>query len=258
MRRLLVAGNWKMNTTRQSGVELATAVAAACREPHARVEVAVCPPFPYLLPVAAAVAGSAVAVGAQNCSAEKPGAFTGETALEMLQDCGCRWVILGHSERRAVLGESDAVINRKVQAALAKGLPVILCVGEQLQQRQDGLTEAVLDGQMEGSLAGVSEAALAQVVIAYEPVWAIGTGVTATTEQAESAHRHLRSWLQSRYNGEAASRTRILYGGSVKPDNALALLSQPNVDGALVGGASLKAADFLGIIQAAQTVQKST
>ena len=255
MRRLFVAGNWKMNTTRQSGVELASAVAAACPKPGL-IDVAVCPPFPYLESVAKAISGSSVQLGAQNCSHEKPGAFTGETAVEMLLDVGCHWVILGHSERRQILKETDADINRKVKTALAKGLPVILCVGELLEQRQAGKTEQVLDTQMDGSLDGIDAAAMQKVVIAYEPVWAIGTGVTATTEQAESAHAHLRRWLVSRYNQQTADQTRLQYGGSVKPDNAAALLSQPNVDGALVGGASLKAADFLAIVRAAESVKK--
>lgn len=256
MRRLFVAGNWKMNTTRQAGVELAAAVAAACPKGQSSVDVAVCPPFPYLEAVGKAISGSAVELGAQNCSNEKPGAFTGETAVEMLLDVGCHWVILGHSERRQLMGETDAQISAKARTALAKGLPVILCVGELLEQRQAGKTEAVLDSQMAGSLEGIDATALSKVVIAYEPVWAIGTGVTATTEQAEAAHHHLRKWLASRYNQQTAESTRILYGGSVKPDNAGALLSQPNVDGALVGGASLKAADFLAIIKAAGAVRK--
>jgi triosephosphate isomerase len=245
-----------MNTTRQTGTELAAAVAAECPQGQSSVDVAVCPPFPYLEAVGKAIAGSGVQLGAQNCSHEKPGAFTGETAVEMLLDVGCHWVILGHSERRQILGETDAQISLKTRNALAKGLPVILCVGELLEQRQAGNTEAVLDSQMAGSLDGIDAAALAKVVIAYEPVWAIGTGVVATTEQAEAAHHHLRKWLAARYNQQTAETTRILYGGSVKPDNAAALLSQPNVDGALVGGASLKAADFLGIVRAAGAVRK--
>jgi triosephosphate isomerase len=175
----------------------------------------------------------------------------------MLLDVGCRWVIFGHSERRQVLGESDETISKKARAAIGQGLNVILCVGETLNQRQAGQTEQVLDSQMQGSLAGIDEKAFAGVVIAYEPVWAIGTGVTATTEQAESAHAHLRSWLGTRYNPRTAAETRILYGGSVKPQNAGSLLEQPDVDGALVGGASLKIDDFLPIIQAAEGVRKT-
>lgn len=256
MRRLFVAGNWKMNTLGQSAVELAGALARAVPAALPAVEVAVCPPFPYLAAVATAIAGSGVQLGAQNVWHEKPGAYTGEVAVEMLVDLGCRWVILGHSERRQLLGETDELISKKTLAALAKGMPVILCVGETLSQRQAGETERVLDSQMQGSLAGVAPQAFGQIVIAYEPVWAIGTGVTATTEQAESAHLHLRKWLLSRYNSDIAAATRILYGGSVKAQNALSLLEQPDVDGALVGGASLKVDDFLPIVKAAESVRK--
>jgi triosephosphate isomerase len=218
----------------------------------------VCPPFPYLGVVGAAVAGSGVALGAQTASHENPGAFTGEVAAEMLKDLGCRWVVLGHSERRQYQNESNELISRKARKVLDTGLNVILCVGETLSQREAGQTDAVLDGQMAGSLHGIAEADLDRLVIAYEPVWAIGTGVTATTEQAESAHRHLRTWLANRYNSAAVDRVRILYGGSVKASNAGTLLAQPNVDGALVGGGSLKLDDFLPIIRAAESISKSS
>jgi triosephosphate isomerase len=254
MRRKFVAGNWKMNTLRQTAVELAGAIAKAIPAAVPKVQVAVCPPCPYLEAVKGAIAGSGVELGAQNAYHEQPGAFTGEIAVAMLGDVGCAWVILGHSERRAILGETDELICRKVAASLRGGLQVILCVGETLAQRQANQTEAVLDSQMAGSLAGIDAAAMDKIVIAYEPVWAIGTGVTATTEQAQSAHAHLRRWLASRYNPQIAAATRILYGGSVKPDNAGSLLGQPDVDGALVGGASLKAADFLAIVRAGESV----
>jgi triosephosphate isomerase len=256
MRRFFVAGNWKMNLLAKSAVELAGALARAVPAPLPNVQVAVCPPFPYLLAVAEAVSGSGVELGAQNAWHEKPGAFTGEVAIEMLLDADCRWVILGHSERRLILGETDELIGRKTRAAVAGGLDVILCVGETLSQRQAGQTETVLDSQMHGSLAGIDDRAFAKIVIAYEPVWAIGTGVTATTEQAQSAHSHLRKWLATRYNPRIAAETRILYGGSVKPQNAGSLLEQPDVDGALVGGASLKVDDFLPIIRAAEGIRK--
>ena len=256
MRRLFVAGNWKMNTTRATGVALAGGLAAQCQGEQG-IDVAVCPPFPYLDAVGAAVRGSGVGLGAQNVYFEKPGAFTGEVSVEMLADVGCQWVILGHSERRQILGETDAVINRKTVAALNGGLKVILCVGAQLEQQKANQTEAVLDTQMSGSLQGITAEQMAKIVIAYEPVWAIGTGVTATTEQAESAHLYLRNWLKSHYNPQVAGQTRILYGGSVKGSNAQALLSQPNVDGALVGGASLKLDDFLPIVNAAKAIQKN-
>ena len=173
----------------------------------------------------------------------------------MLQDVGCQWVILGHSERRTLYGETDALVARKTATALASGLSVILCVGETLAERQANQTDAVLDRQMAGSLEGISASDLSRVVIAYEPVWAIGTGLTATAEQAESAHAHLRKWLSVRYNAGLADSTRILYGGSVKPQNAKSLMEQPNVDGALVGGACLKLDDFLPIVWAAQELR---
>ena len=252
MRRFLIAGNWKMNTTRQSGVALAGELAAVAAGTESGVEVLVCPPYPYLIPVAEKLSSSAVQLGAQDCYFEAPGAFTGEVAVEMLKDCGCRYVILGHSERRHVLGETDETINRKARAAISGGLQVVLCVGDLLSERQAGQTEEVLDRQMQGGLSGVSDADAANLVIAYEPVWAIGTGVTATPEQAESAHEHLRNWLASRYTPAFSRKVRILYGGSVKADNAETLLGQANVDGALVGGASLKASTFVPIIEAAR------
>jgi triosephosphate isomerase len=252
MRRFLIAGNWKMNTLRKSAVELAGELASAAPVDNPGVEVLVCPPFPYLLPVADKITGSAVKLGAQNLYPEPQGAFTGEIAADMLKDCGCQYVLIGHSERRALLGETDTFLNRKLAAAHACGLTPVLCVGELLNERTAGLTEEVLDRQMQGAFHQIDQHIATGVVIAYEPVWAIGTGVTASPEQAESAHEHLRKWLARRYNAAFSECTRILYGGSVKPDNAEILLGQPNVDGALVGGASLKAASFIPIIRAAE------
>jgi triosephosphate isomerase len=252
MRKFLVAGNWKMNLTRASGTALASELAAVACSGCSSVEILVCPPYPYLLPVGAALEKSPVVLGAQDAYFEAPGAFTGEIAVEMLTDCGCKYVIIGHSERRHVLGETNQTINRKVKAAVQGGLKVILCVGELLSERESGATEKVLNTQMEEGLSGVTESQMANVVIAYEPVWAIGTGVTASPAQAESAHDHLRKWLETRYSAQLAAAVRILYGGSVKADNAEILLGQPNVDGALVGGASLKAASFVPIIEAAE------
>lgn len=256
MRRLLVAGNWKMNTDGASAKKLAETLAGEFPDEELPVDLLVCPPFPYLSVVGAAISGSAVKLGAQNAYFEDPGAFTGEVAVEMLRDVGCESVILGHSERRHVMGETDALLNKKVAAALTKGLKVVFCVGEQLHEREGGKTEAVLDAQMGGGLAGLDASAMENVVIAYEPVWAIGTGVVASTEQAESAHAHLRKWLATRYNAEFAERVQILYGGSVTKDNAINLLGQPNVDGALVGGASLSAVKFVPIVQAALEIAK--
>jgi triosephosphate isomerase len=250
MRKKFVAGNWKMFTNAATARQLASAVAQGLGKEQ-RVAVAVCPPFPYLSAVAESLKGSAVALGAQNCYHEKEGAFTGEVSPAMLLDVGCRYVILGHSERRQKLGESDAFINRKVHAALAAGLQVILCLGETLEERQSQRTEAVLETQLNGSLAGLEAAALRQVVLAYEPVWAIGTGQNATPQQAQDAHAFIRGKIQARFGEETASALPIQYGGSVKPDNAATLFAQPDVDGGLIGGASLNADSFLAIVRAA-------
>jgi len=248
MRRQLIAGNWKMNTDAAGAGELAGAIAAAAGQCEG-ADVLVCPPSVWLSKVSDAVGGSKVAVGAQNVWYEPSGAYTGELSVDMLKETGCSFVILGHSERRHVIGETDELINKKVRASLAGGLTAVLCVGELLEEREAGRTEEVLTAQMSGGLAGVSD--LSNVVIAYEPVWAIGTGKTATPEQAEAAHAHVRKWIESNYTSESAAGIRILYGGSVKPDNAATLLGQENVDGALVGGASLKSDSFLAIIEAA-------
>ncbi len=252
----LVAGNWKMNTNLQSATELAAGLAQLLPHDLPEVEVVLCPPAPYLAAVSTAIAGSAIKLGGQDCSFEEPGAFTGEVAAEMLLDFGCRYVILGHSERRQYHAETDVVVNHKVQMALKKGLHVILCVGEKLDENLAGSTEAVLDRQMTGSLKSVTAEDLAKVVIAYEPVWAIGTGKTATPQQAENSHVFLRQWTANHYNPPVAAALRILYGGSVKAANALELLQMPNVDGALVGNASLKVDQFWPIIEAGQTVGK--
>jgi len=249
MRRTLIAGNWKMNLDRAGSVALARAVAERSGEVP-DVDLLVCPPSVYLLPVAEAVAGTRVAVGAQNMYHEPSGAYTGETSAAMLLDVGVAFVILGHSERRHILGETDADVNQKTRAALAEGLVPIVCVGELLEEREAGHTADVIRRQFHGSLADVSADEIQRSVIAYEPVWAIGTGKVATPEQAEQVHADLRSLLAERYNDRIAGSVRILYGGSVKPGNADALLAQPNIDGALVGGASLKVDDFLGIAAA--------
>lgn len=250
MRRKFIAGNWKMNTSRAEGVALATAIAAKAGE-SPNVEVAVCPPSVYLEAIGQAIKGSTVGLGAQNCYHESKGAFTGELSPQMLVDVGCKYAILGHSERRQIFKESNQDVNRKVLATLAAGLTPIMCVGESLEQRQAGQTAAVVREQIEGSLAGLSTEQMLKVVIAYEPIWAIGTGVVATPQQAEEVHADLRKLLETRYTPEVASKVRIQYGGSVNAENAATLLSQPNIDGALVGGASLKADGFLAIISAA-------
>jgi triosephosphate isomerase len=252
MRRKFIAGNWKMNTNRAEGAALAGAIAAKIGA-ASDVEVAVCPPALYLDAVGKVLVVSAVGLGAQNCYHEAKGAFTGEISPQMLVDIGCKYVILGHSERRAIFKESNQDVNRKVLAALAAGLTPIMCVGETLAERQADRTAAVVREQMEGSLAGLSAEQMLKVVIAYEPVWAIGTGVVATPEQAEAVHADLRKLLETRYNSAVASSIRIQYGGSVNAENAATLLSQPNIDGALVGGASLKADSFLAIVAVAKT-----
>jgi triosephosphate isomerase len=250
MRQKFVAANWKMYTTTATAKQLAAAVVKGLGN-ETRVGVAVCPPAPYLIPVGDVLRGSAVALGAQNAYAEKEGAFTGEVSPVMLADVGCKYVILGHSERRHKLGESDALISRKVRAAIAAGLQVILCLGETLAERQANRTEAVLDTQLDGSLAGVDAAGFAKVVLAYEPVWAIGTGQNATPEQAQQAHAYIRSRIAGKFGDAAAQAVVIQYGGSVKPDNAASLMHQPDVDGGLIGGASLNADQFLAIVRAA-------
>ncbi len=250
MRRPLIAGNWKMNTDRSSAAALAEGVAKAA-EAIEGVDVALCPPFCYLETVGRAIAGSKIALGAQNMYHRPSGAFTGEISAAMLRDLGCTYVILGHSERRHVFGENDEDVNHKVHAALAAGLTPIICVGELLSQREAEQTMPVIDDQVEGSLGDLSEEQAAKIVIAYEPVWAIGTGKVAAPQQAEEVHLALRKLLASRYNNSIADSMRIQYGGSVKPDNAAELLRQPDIDGALVGGASLKVEQFLGIVEKA-------
>jgi triosephosphate isomerase len=250
MRIPLVAGNWKMFTTASTARRLAVEVVRALGKED-RVTVALCPPFPYLSVVGEALRGSPVQLGAQNLYPEKEGAFTGEVSPVMLRDLGCRYVILGHSERRHKLGESNSFINRKVRAALECDLNVILCVGETLEEREHGRTEAILEEQLSAGLAGLSIQALSQITLAYEPVWAIGTGRNATPEQAEHAHAFLRRRVGQLYSPLVADSLCVQYGGSVKPENAAVLMREPDVDGALVGGASLKADQFMAIVQAA-------
>jgi len=255
MRKKFIAGNWKMNTTRAEGVALAAAVAKGVGSKR-DVEVAVCPPSLYLSAVGEAIRGSVVGLGAQNCYHEAKGAFTGEVSPAMLVDVGCKYVILGHSERRAIFRESSADVNRKVVAALAAGLTPIVCVGETLDERKANRTTAVVREQIEQSLGALTADEVTKLVIAYEPVWAIGTGVVATPEQAEEVHADLRKLFQTRYSTEVAASVRIQYGGSVNAENAASLLGQPNIDGALVGGASLKAEGFLAIVAAAEKLTK--
>lgn len=250
MRKPLVAGNWKMNGSRQSAQALIEGVLSGMA--GVKAEVAVCPPFVYLGQVKTQLQGSAVALGAQNVSHRENGAFTGETSTSMLKDMGCDYVIIGHSERRSLYGEDDAVVAEKVIATSKAGLKPILCVGELLDERQQGITEAVVGRQLDAVLhkeGGL--AALGSAVIAYEPVWAIGTGMTATPAQAQAVHAFIRQRLAA-HDASLAQKMRILYGGSVKGDNAEELFAQTDIDGGLIGGASLKAEEFLTICRAAR------
>jgi triosephosphate isomerase (TIM) len=252
MRKPFVAGNWKMNMDSQTGVALAKGVAeGSAGVAGDSVTVAVIPPFVYLPAVGQAVSASSVAIGAQDVYFEEKGAFTGEISTAMLKDVGCTYVLCGHSERRHVLGESDEIVNKKMLASLAGGLLPILCVGELLEERDAGEMEKVVERQVRAGLAGFDAEKLSAVTIAYEPVWAIGTGRTATREQAQEVHAFIRKLLVEMYDEKTAGEMRILYGGSVKPDNAKELMSEADVDGCLVGGASLKPDDFNQIIQAA-------
>jgi triosephosphate isomerase len=251
MRSKFVAGNWKMFTTAATARQLAAGVVQGVGSLR-HVRVVVCPPFPYLQAVGEVLRGSPVLLGAQNLYPAAEGAFTGEVSPTMLLDTGCAYVIVGHSERRHVLGETDAFINRKVNAGLTSGLHVIFCVGETLEEREANRTDEVLGRQMTAGLAEVKPELVSRLVVAYEPVWAIGTGRNATPEQAQQAHHFLRARFAEKFGEEAARTVPIQYGGSVKPDNAVSLMAQPDVDGALVGGASLKADQFLAIIGAAR------
>jgi triosephosphate isomerase len=254
MRTLLIAGNWKMNpATKAEAVALAEAVKAGVGQ-ASEVRVVLGPPSVYLPAVDSVLEGSPIGLAAQNMHWERCGAYTGELSGAMLVDIGCTHVILGHSERRHGLGETDAQINAKLHAALAIGLYPIVCVGETKDERLEERTEHALLSQLGGSLASVSAQQMAGIVLAYEPVWAIGTGLTATPEQAQSAQAFIRDWLGRQFGEATASRVVVQYGGSVKADNAAELLACPDIDGALVGGASLKAADFLAIVAAGREV----
>ncbi|HYE71010.1 MAG TPA: triose-phosphate isomerase [Aquabacterium sp.] len=245
MRRKLVAGNWKMHGSRPANAELLAAICAA--RPFA-CDVAVCVPFPYLSETAVTLAGTDIRWGAQDCSAHEQGAYTGEVSVGMLLEFGCRHVIVGHSERRQYHHEPDQLVADKAKAALARGITPIVCVGETLAERDSGQTEAVVKRQLSAVIHTLGHCA-GEMVVAYEPVWAIGTGRTATPEQAQAVHAVLRAQLQAAT--AHAKDIKILYGGSVKPDNAATLFTQPDIDGGLIGGASLKAADFIAICRAA-------
>lgn len=248
VRRILIAGNWKMNGLKADGLALASDLAGRMKAESAPgFEMLVCPPFTLLAKVAEAVAGSGIGVGGQDCHTAEKGAHTGDISAVMLKDAGCSYVIVGHSERRTDHGESDALIKAKAEAALAAGLNVIVCIGETLEQRDAGQTIDVNRSQLHGSLPDGATAA--NTVVAYEPVWAIGTGRTATPEQAQEVHAMLRGELTGKLGAAVADGVRILYGGSMNPKNASELLAQADIDGGLIGGASLKADDFWAVAQ---------
>lgn len=249
MRKNIVAGNWKMNTTLDEGVELANDVNALLKEKKANCEVIVCVPFTHLTSVNAVLEPELVKLGAENCSEHAKGAYTGEVSAAMVKSTGAQYVILGHSERRQYFAENNEQLLAKTKIALENGLAPIFCVGEVLEQRENGSFNEVVKEQVE-ALFSLSAEEFAKVVIAYEPVWAIGTGKTATADQAQDMHAHIRQVIAAKYGAEVADNTSILYGGSCKPSNAKELFAKPDVDGGLIGGASLKAADFLGIIEA--------
>lgn len=249
MRKNIVAGNWKMNTTVQEGVQLAKEIDELVKDKTLNCDVVVCTPFTHLCPVAAVLAASKVALGAENCSRHAKGAYTGEVSAAMVKSTGAQYVILGHSERREYFGENNEELSEKLRLSLDNGLLPIFCVGEVLEQRENGTYNEVVASQLE-PLFALDAADFAKVVIAYEPVWAIGTGKTATADQAQDMHAHIRSLVAQKFGAEAADNTSILYGGSCKPTNARELFAKPDVDGGLIGGAALKAADFLGIIDA--------
>ncbi|NHQ61182.1 triose-phosphate isomerase [Chlorobium sp. BLA1] len=249
MRQKIVVGNWKMNNTIAESAALASELVAALGKDFSGCEVGIAPTYVALQEAGKIIAGSAVQLVAQNCHFENDGAFTGEVSTGMLKAVGCSYVIIGHSERRQFFGETNATVNLRIKKALAEGLKVILCVGETLAERESEVTSKVVTSQVTEGLAGISD--ISTIVIAYEPVWAIGTGKTASSAQAEEVHLLIRNTITKLYGDAAAGKLRIQYGGSVKPSNAAELFAMPNIDGGLIGGASLNAADFAAIIKAA-------
>ena len=247
MRKKIVAGNWKMNTTVPEGVELAKAVVAKSAEVPAGVGLIVATPATHLCPVAAVVGGTRVELSAENCADKEKGAYTGEVSAAMVASTGAQWTILGHSERRQYYGETDCKLVEKTKLALANGLGVILCVGESLEEREAGKHFDVVGAQTVNVLKNFTTGDMKNIVIAYEPVWAIGTGKTATADQAEEIHAFIRKTLADMFGAQVADDTTILYGGSCKPSNARELFAKPDIDGGLIGGAALKADDFIGI-----------
>lgn len=250
MRKKIVAGNWKMNTTLQEGVQLAKDVNDALKNYDAKCDVIIAVPFTHLAPVSDVIDHSKLGLGAENCADHIKGAYTGEVSAPMVASTGAKYVILGHSERRQYYGETSETLKEKVKLALANGLTPIFCIGEVLEERENGTYNEVVKAQIEEALFDLSAEDFSKLILAYEPVWAIGTGKTATDEQAEDMHAHIRKVIADKYGNEVAENTSILYGGSCKPSNAKALFAKPDVDGGLIGGASLDAASFMGIVEA--------
>ena len=249
MRKTIIAGNWKMNKNHEEAAALARSIVERVGD-ITDVEIVLCPPFTSIGTVSDIISGTPVSLGAQNMHWEEKGAFTGEISSNMLLTLGCNFVILGHSERREYFGETDEIIACKLKAALTAGLTPIVCVGETKSEREDGVTEKVIETQVKRVIEGLSPEEFYGTVMAYEPVWAIGTGLTATSEQAQEVHAFIRKLLEESLSGKIAEKTRIQYGGSMKPDNAGELLDEPDIDGGLIGGASLDAESFKGIITA--------
>ncbi len=250
MRKNIVAGNWKMNKTLQEGVALATELKEILKGQKPNCEVIIGTPFIHLATVSEVIKGSVIKLSAENCADKESGAYTGEVSAAMVKSTGAEYCILGHSERRGYYGETPEILKTKVDLALANGLKVIFCIGESLEEREAGKQNEVVKAELEGSVFHLSEAEFANIIIAYEPIWAIGTGKTATSDQAEEIHAYIRSLIADKYGKNVAEDTSILYGGSCKASNAPELFAKPDIDGGLIGGASLKAPDFKGIIDA--------
>ena len=250
MRKKVIAGNWKMNNDLSESQNLVSGIISGLGN-DTNCDVIVCPPFTSLSEVNILIKNTPVKLGAQNMHYEESGAFTGEISNSMLKSVGCEYVIIGHSERRTIFGENDEMINKKINKALESGLKVIFCIGESLEQREEGITNEIVKKQIVNGLMNVTSDDLKNIIVAYEPIWAIGTGKTATPEQAQEVHSFIRGQIENIYSKESAENLQIQYGGSVKPENAATLLSQPDIDGALVGGACLKADSFLSIIASA-------
>ncbi|MFA6357123.1 MAG: triose-phosphate isomerase [Candidatus Omnitrophota bacterium] len=255
MRKTIIAGNWKMYKTLKDGQELAVALKRELYKIE-NVDIVICPAYPLLAYLADDLAESNIAVGAQDVYWQDEGAFTGEVSPLMIKDAGCKYVIVGHSERRQFFGETNETVNKKINACLKHGLTPIICVGENLKERESNNTFKVIENHIEGGLAGISSDDMLKIVVAYEPVWAIGTGKTASPDQAQEVHKFIRDLLKKLYGEEVSSEIKIQYGGSVKPENIVELMGKPDVDGALVGGASLKADSFAQIVVKASEVIK--